>query len=100
VEWGWAANEALDAAPDPSKPPGTPGRYRNFVTLDPTDLIPPESRAKPDGRLGTSYGPQEKSFNPIISTSASMRSNRAVGDAAGTGADRTGTRRRCAGGSR
>lgn len=71
--WGWAANDALDAAPDPSRKPGTPGRYRNFVTLDPTDLIPPESRAKPDGRLGTAYGPQEKSFNPLLSTSASMQ---------------------------
>ncbi len=80
---GGPANEALDAAPDPSKPPGTPGRYRNFVTLDPTELIPPESRAKPDGRLGTSYGPQEKSFNPIISTSASMQEEieQYVGDA-------------------
>ncbi|MCC7136905.1 MAG: hypothetical protein IT460_00585 [Planctomycetes bacterium] len=73
TEWGWAANEGLDAALDASKPAGTPGRYRNFVSLDPVNLIPPESKGHEDGLVGTAFGPQEKSFNPILSTSASMQ---------------------------
>lgn len=73
VEWGWEANEALDAAPNPALPVGTPGRYRNFVSKDPDDLVPPEGKSQTEGVLGGVYGPQEKSFNPILSTSAAMQ---------------------------
>src|SRR5439155_26113834 len=34
-DWGWPLNADLDRSPDPSRPPGTPGRYKNFVSLDP-----------------------------------------------------------------
>jgi ABC-type transport system substrate-binding protein len=73
-EWGWALNEGLDAAPDPSKPAGTPGRYKNFLRAESDPgLIPPESKGHEDGVIGMVLGSQQKTFNPLINTAARVQ---------------------------
>src|SRR5262245_29694897 len=49
--WGWKENAALDADLDPARPVGTPGRYKNFLSLDPDPVIPPESKGHDDGTV-------------------------------------------------
>jgi peptide/nickel transport system substrate-binding protein len=71
--WGWKENAAIDADLDPSRPVGTPGRYKNFLTLDPDPVIPPQAKGHEDGRMALIFGPQSKTFNPILSTSASLQ---------------------------
>src|SRR5205814_5485733 len=53
----------LDAHPDPSKPVGTPGRYKDFLSDDPTPEIPPEAAGHDDGEYSRWYGPEPKGFN-------------------------------------
>ncbi len=48
--WGWELNPGLDARPDPSKPAGTPGRYRNVLELDPDPEYPAEASRFEGGR--------------------------------------------------
>ncbi len=52
-----------DAHPDPAKPVGTPGRYRNFVSEDPDPEIPAEAKGKTEGQIGAWFGPDPKGFN-------------------------------------
>jgi peptide/nickel transport system substrate-binding protein len=71
--WGWKENAAIDADLDPSKPIGTPGRYKNFLSLDPDPVISPASKGHEEGTLAQIFGPQAKTFNPILSTSAAVQ---------------------------
>lgn len=69
-EWGWELNASLDAAADPSKPVGTAGRYKNFLTLDPDPEYPAE--AKPGGVVSVPYGEDPKGFNFIVENAAEL----------------------------
>lgn len=55
----------LDADLDPSRPLGTPGRYRDFLSDDPDPEIPPEAAAagKTEGELSWYFGSEPKGFN-------------------------------------
>jgi peptide/nickel transport system substrate-binding protein len=66
---------ALDASPDPSKPPGTPGRYRNFLKPDPDPEVDPASAGHKDGDIGLQYGPEPKNFNVLIEHTAPLQEN-------------------------
>ena len=72
VEWGWARNASLDASVDSSRPVGTPGRYRNFLVLDPDPEIPAEAAGQDDGVLSSPYGDDPKGFNFITENAAEL----------------------------
>jgi peptide/nickel transport system substrate-binding protein len=72
-QWGWEANAGLDGTLDPERPVGTPGRYRNYLTLDPDPIPPPASEGHRDGESAQVLGSQPKTFNPIINTAASIQ---------------------------
>jgi len=71
---GWTApdGKALDAALDPSKPVGTPGRYADFVSPDPDPEYPPESATWDKGVLGRWFGPEPKGFNFVTENDAGV----------------------------
>ena len=66
---------ALDAHPDPSKPVGTPGRYKNFLSRDPDPEVDPASEGHKDGEIGLQYGPEPKSFNILTEHTAPLQEN-------------------------
>lgn len=63
----------LDASASPSKPLGTPGRYKDFLGTDPDDPEYPPQAAKWDqGEIGRWFGSEPKGFNFIIENSADI----------------------------
>jgi peptide/nickel transport system substrate-binding protein len=71
--WGWSENAAIDADLDPSRPPGTPGRYRNFISRDPDPTVSPAAKGHEDSVVAMVFGPQPKTLNPLTSTSAATQ---------------------------
>ena len=69
-DWGWERNAGLDAAVDPSRPAGTPGRYKNFLELDPDPVYPPRAKAYDQSVVAMVLGSQQKTFNPLLNTGA------------------------------
>jgi peptide/nickel transport system substrate-binding protein len=73
-EWGWQLNEQLDRLPDPSLPVGTPGRYKNFLTLDPDGNDAPKTAPNYDGTINLGWGPEPKGFNFLLENYATLGS--------------------------
>lgn len=73
-EWGWDLNEGLDKAPDPSLPVGTPGRYKNFLTLDPDGNGAPKTAPNYDGVINLDWGSDPKGFNFLLENYATLSS--------------------------
>lgn len=61
----------LDAATDPTKKLGTPGRYKDFLQDDPDPEVPPEAAKYESGELGVWFGSEPKGFNFITENDAS-----------------------------
>jgi peptide/nickel transport system substrate-binding protein len=66
------SREVLDASADPSKPLGTPGRYKDFLSDDPTPEIPPEAAGHMDGEYSRWFGPEPKGFNLLTDRSGDL----------------------------
>jgi peptide/nickel transport system substrate-binding protein len=64
----------FDADLDPSRPLGTPGRHKNFLTPDPEPWIPAAAKGKgTDGDIGMPYSAEPKGFNSITENDASLQ---------------------------
>jgi peptide/nickel transport system substrate-binding protein len=72
-DWGWDRNAGLDVNPDPHRPTGTPGRYRNFLELDPDPEYPAEAAAHEGGTLSTPYGDDPKGWNLLTENAAELQ---------------------------
>jgi ABC-type transport system substrate-binding protein len=71
-DWGWKFNAALDQNPDPGRPLGTPGRYKNFLTLDPAGSWAAKDPKNRDGLLNLPYGSEPKGFNTLLENDAGL----------------------------
>src|SRR5262245_38742907 len=63
----------LDAQADPSKPRGTPGRYKDYLSEDPDPEVLPASAGHDDSEMGEPYGPEPKGFNPVTENDGVLR---------------------------
>lgn len=71
--WGWGVNAGLDASIDASRPVGSPGRFRNYLELDPDKEIPEEARDKTNGTLTGLYGNDPKGWNFLTENAAELQ---------------------------
>ena len=55
-----------------SKPVGTPGRYKDFLSADPEPEYPPEAAKWDKGVLGRWLGPEPKGFNFVTENDAGI----------------------------
>ncbi|UCE87745.1 MAG: hypothetical protein JSU66_08575, partial [Deltaproteobacteria bacterium] len=74
AEWGWELNGKLDRAPDPSLPVGTPGRYKNFLSLDPDGNAAPATAPNYEGTINLGWGSEPKGFNFMLENYATLGS--------------------------
>jgi peptide/nickel transport system substrate-binding protein len=70
--WGWHLNAALDKDLDPSRPLGTPGRYKNFMTPDPAGSWAAANPPNRNGVLNLPFGAEPKGFNALLENDASL----------------------------
>ena len=71
-EWGWELNDHLDAHLNEGKPVGTPGRYKNFLKLDPAGSEAPKDPPNRDGVIQLPWGPEPKGFNFLLENYATL----------------------------
>jgi len=71
-KWGWDANEALDADLDPSRPEGTPGRYKNFMKLDPAGEEAYDGPHDKNATINMAWGSEPKGFNFVLENYATL----------------------------
>jgi peptide/nickel transport system substrate-binding protein len=69
-KWGWDYNERIDSNLDASRPVGTAGRYKNFISLDPDPEVPAD--AKEGGTLASPYGDDPKGFNFLTENDSAL----------------------------
>jgi len=72
TDWGWKYNEILDRQLDPSRPVGTPGRYKNFFRLDPDGVESPLNAPNHDGEVRAGWSSEPRGFNNLIESYASL----------------------------
>ncbi|MHC4941025.1 MAG: ABC transporter substrate-binding protein [Planctomycetota bacterium] len=71
-EWGWHLNEGYDSDLDPSRPLGTPGRYKNFLTLDPDRPQVYEGKADETATFNLTWGSEPRGFNFVTENYATL----------------------------
>jgi len=71
-EGTWASNDAIDADLDPSRPVGTPGRYKNFLKLDPAGDAAYVGPHDADATLNLAWGQDPKGFNFVLENFATL----------------------------
>ncbi|MDH3592069.1 MAG: ABC transporter substrate-binding protein, partial [Planctomycetota bacterium] len=70
-DWGWGLNAEIDQDLDPSRPVGAPGRYKNFLRLDPDPITHPEGVNR-NGTLNFPWSSEPAGFNFILQTYATL----------------------------
>ncbi len=71
-DWGWSLNAGLDKDVDPGRPVGTPGRYKNFLKLDPAgpDVHPEASNF--GATINIPFASEPKGFNYLLENFAGL----------------------------
>ncbi|MHC4450354.1 MAG: ABC transporter substrate-binding protein [Planctomycetota bacterium] len=71
-EYSWERNAEIDGDLDSSRPLGTPGRYKNFLTPDPAGPAAFEGPHEENATLRLNWGSDPRGFNFVIENYATL----------------------------